>query len=392
MSAAKWIPADAELDALARTLPASQPATDRAEQNRTRMLAGAASVPQHRRSSRMPFVAVGLSLAAAAAMLVWFVGRSDESASVAVSDPIARETIVASDGGQFERIATWPDYQVRVRVGRVSFDVGAVQHGERFRVMTADSEIEVRGTRFIVEAQQDRLVMVLVHEGTVEIRMPSHDPVTVGAGERWSPPRTARLDEIAPAPVASVAEPRSKEAVVAPPIPATVVTKKATTRPKVTALPAPSVTEAPLAKPAISVVPDPVAPLPVKASEAEFRRGWTLLRAGDAAGASKAFAKACSDPGADAREDACYWTGVAAKRAGQAAVAREALTNFIARFPSSSRAAEASALLGWLLYDAGDLPAAEARFKQAAKDRAPKVRESADRGLEAIKRSRDATP
>ena len=383
MSAAKWIPADAELDALARTLPASQPAVDRAEQNRTRMLAGAASVPQHRRSSRMPFVAVGLALAAAAATLVWFVGREEESASVAVSDPIARETIVASNGGQFERIAPWPDYQVRVRAGRVSFDVGPVQDDERFRVMTADSEIEVRGTRFIVEAQQDRLVMVLVHEGTVEIRMPSHDPVTVRAGERWSPPRTARLDEIAPAPLASVAEPSSNEAVVAP---------KTPTRPKVTALPAPSVTEAPLAKPAISVVPDPVAPLPVKASEAEFRRGWTLLRAGDAAGASKAFAKACSDPGADAREDACYWTGVAAKRAGQAVVAREALTSFIARFPSSSRAAEASALLGWLLYDAGDLPAAEARFKQAAKDRAPKVRESADRGLEAIKRTRDATP
>lgn len=375
MSAGKWIPDDAELDGLARTLPAAEPATGRAEQNRTRMLAGAAAVAQHRRSSRMPFVAVGLSLAAAAATVVWFAGRKDESAGVAVTEPVARETIVASNGGQFDRVASWPDYEVRVRTGRVSFDVGPVQRGERFRVMTADSELEVRGTRFVVEATQDRLVMVLVDEGTVEVRMPSHEPITVRAGERWSPPRTAQRDDVVPGPVAPGAESQVTRHEVETTVDAPATTKRS-----------PAV-EAPR-KPAISV--EPVAPTPVhvKPSAAEFRRGWTLLRAGDAGGASKAFAKACSDAGADAREDACYWSGVAAKRAGQTSAARDALARFISSFPSSSRAGEAAALLGWLLYDGGDLDGAERRFRAAAKDRVPSVRESAERGLTAVERRR----
>ncbi len=365
MSASKWIPDDAELDGLARSLPGAQPANDRAEQNRTRMLAGAASVPQHARSSRMPLAAVGLSLAVAAAALVWFVGRDRESPSVAVSEPVARETIVAVNGGQFDRIATWPDYQVRVRAGRVSFAVGPVNEGERFRVMIADTEIEVRGTRFIVEAAHDRLVMVLVEEGTVEIRMPSQDPVSVKTGERWSPPRTAQLDEVvAPPPVAPPTKTRG-DTPVAPTADATATRK-----------------------PAIAAEPAAPAPVQVNPSESEFRRGWALLRAGDASAASKAFANACSDAGADAREDACYWSGVAAKRAGQLSASRDALVKFISAFPSSARAGEAAALLGWLLYDDGDLDGAERRFRTAAKDRVPSVRDSAARGLSAIERRR----
>lgn len=381
MSAAKWIPADAELDALARSLPASGPAADRAEQNRTRMLAGAASVPQQARSATKAFVVVGLSLAAAAATLVWFVGRDKESASVAVTDPVARETIVASNGGEFDRISTWPDYQVRVRTGRVSFDVGPVPSGERFRVMTADSEIEVRGTRFVVEAEQERLVMVLVEQGTVEIRMPSRDPVTVRAGDRWSPPRTAQLQERVPEPV------------VAPPVAPTLTAPRrnkietSVDAPAVEKTPTPALTTA-SGMPTISIEPAVPAAMQVRPSEAEFRRGWTLLRAGDAGGASKAFAKACSDAAADAREDACYWSGVAAKRAGQTSAARDALTRFISTFPSSARAGEAAALLGWLLYDGGDLDGAERRFSAAAKDQVPTVRESAKRGLTAVERRR----
>ncbi len=401
MSAVKWIPDDAELDAVARTLPASEPAMNRAEQNRTRMLAGAASVAQHARSSRMPFVAVGLSIAAAAAALLWFVGRSDDSAGVAVSEHVERVTIVASNDGQFDRTATWPDYQMRVHTGRVSFTVGPVHGGERFRVIMADSEIEVRGARFVVEARQDRLLMVLVEEGTVEIRKPSQDPVTVKAGERWSPPQAALVDDVAPADDASAQvapkdEPISSGSAAAPSVAPVASPNKVTTRPKIASRADPEgapksgspVDTVTARKPSISVEPAPPQSMPVKPSEAEFRRGWTLLRAGDAGGASKLFAKACNDVSADAREDACYWTGVAAKRAGQTAIARDALAIFISAFPSSARTGEAAALLGWLLYDDGDLDGAERRFRTGAKDRVPSVRESAERGLTAIERRR----
>lgn len=45
-------------------------------------------------------------------------------------------------------------------------------------------------------------------------------------------------------------------------------------------------------------------------------------------------------------------------------------------------------LLGWILFEADDLDGAERRFKQAANDRVPKVRESATRGITAIDRTR----
>jgi len=123
--------------------------------------------------------------------------------------------------------------------------------------------------------------------------------------------------------------------------------------------------------------------------EAEFRAGWTALRAGNSVEAAKRFTAACSAARSDALgEDACFWTAVAAKRAGQSATAKAALAQFLTRYPSSARAAEASALLGWTLYDSGDLDGAEAQFRRAENDRVPKVRESAQRGLLAIERRR----
>jgi TolA-binding protein len=115
------------------------------------------------------------------------------------------------------------------------------------------------------------------------------------------------------------------------------------------------------------------------------------LRAGDAATATKSFTAACTAARGEALdEDACFWVGAAAKRAGDTATAREALTRFLSRFPASVRAGEAAALLGWILYDAGDLDGASQRFELAAKDRVQKVKESAQRGLEAVKRKRVA--
>src|SRR5207248_4063328 len=91
--------------------------------------------------------------------------------------------------------------------------------------------------------------------------------------------------------------------------------------------------------------PDPIAPKP---GEAEFRAGMAALRANDPAGATKLFAAACVMARHEALgEDACFWVGAAAKRAGDVASARTALASFLTAFPQSARAPEAAALLGW---------------------------------------------
>jgi TolA-binding protein len=123
--------------------------------------------------------------------------------------------------------------------------------------------------------------------------------------------------------------------------------------------------------------------------EAAFRAGWTSLRAGRAEEAAASFATACTAAGGDALgEDACFWAGAAAKRAGNTSEAKAQLVAFLRRFPSSARAAEAAALLGWTLYDAGDVDGAEPYFRRAADDKVPSIRDSARRGLEAIQRLR----
>jgi len=76
---------------------------------------------------------------------------------------------------------------------------------------------------------------------------------------------------------------------------------------------------------------------------------------------------------------------VALARAGRVAAAAQALDAFLISFPASAHAAEASAMLGWLLVQGGDLAAAERRFRAALAATSPRVRASARAGLEAVR-------
>jgi len=98
-----WQPADDDLDALARTLPAPDRAADRIEQERTSVLAQAAGIAQRRRASGVPLVVgVAAAVAAAAAVLLWIIVRPG-----ALGGP--KEHITALGPAHFERIGPWPD-------------------------------------------------------------------------------------------------------------------------------------------------------------------------------------------------------------------------------------------------------------------------------------------
>lgn len=384
-----WKPGDDELDTLARTLPVPERAADRIEQQRTSVLAQASGVAQRRRSSSVPLVAgVAAAFAAAAAVLIWVIVRQP-------AEP--KERITALGPAHFERVAPWPDFVVRVDDGRVAIQVAALDRGERFRAITSDAEIEARGTQLTVAAQQGHVASVAVTEGRVEIRYRGEPAIFLAAGETWSPPRTAQRDVIDEASAAATSPakpvtPPEPPAVAPPPAkhapaPAPTARPRATTTTHVaTTTTAPTHSASTSAGSASAAPPPVAAPRP---GEAEFRAGVAALRAGDAASATRSFASACAAARGEALdEDACFWVGAAANRAGDTATAREALTRFVATFPASPRAGEASALLGWILYDAGELEAAKQRFDVAARDRVQKVKESAERGLEAIRRKR----
>jgi TolA-binding protein len=119
-------------------------------------------------------------------------------------------------------------------------------------------------------------------------------------------------------------------------------------------------------------------------AESAFARGWAALGAGNFAVAAEAFGDAGGPRGENTlSEDACFWRAVAFDRAGRFGEAQRAFTEFLARYPRSDRAGEASVMLGWLLLRAGSGAAAAARFASALDDPGERVRGSAQAGLAA---------
>ena len=344
----RWLPTDDELDALARGLPAFDADAQRAEHNRTAVLANAASTPQRARRSWWPLLAA--PLAAAAAIAIWLGTRPATTATT----PHEKATIA----GAFAGITDWPDRVVRVDAGTVTIALDALAPGERFRVLAPDAELETTGARFDLAVADAHLQRVAVATGRVELRVVGAPPVFLAAGQVWTRTITAQ-----------------REPLIEPALP-----------------PEPSPAPAPPKRKPKAATPPPPAPPPALPGEADFRAGMTALRDGDAAAAATSFGAACVASHSALADDACFWSGAAARRAGQSAAARRALEQFIARFPGSARAGEAAALLGWIVLEGGDAAEAERLFQRAASDRVPQVRDSAVRGLAAVARKRGQSP
>jgi TolA-binding protein len=120
-----------------------------------------------------------------------------------------------------------------------------------------------------------------------------------------------------------------------------------------------------------------------------FDQGWKQLRSGKAKAAAETFERALAlNPSESLAEDAAFWHGAALARSGQSRRARTALGGFLDRYPRSPRRGEASAMLGWILLGDNDLDGAEARFRSAKGDPVKSVRESAAKGLRAVKATR----
>jgi TolA-binding protein len=210
-------------------------------------------------------------------------------------------------------------------------------------VLVGKSEIEVRGTAFDVTADHDRLVDVHVLHGRVEVRPSGRATVMLVAGGDWTD-----------APIAAT-EP------AAPPQPAphahvhTVSLAPAATRPS--------------------------------ADQLAYNDAWTALRGAQFDVAAAAFAKALlAAPEGALADDARFWHAVALARGHAAGSAMTAFRELVDEHPGSTHAGEASAMLGWLLVDAKRLDEARERFAAATNDPSPKVRASAQAGIDALGR------
>ena len=424
-----------ELRAAGRELPHHQPDAGRREAMRASLLEAARATPPRRRRVPVAVAAGAGALLSAAALLLWWSARAQDE-TVAAGQP--RATIQSSSGAHFEhtrqrvaRASSGPvvDEVVRLRDGRVAVAVEHLRRDERFRLVTGDAEVEVRGTAFDVVVEGDQLVEVAVSSGAVDVRPRGRPPVALEAGERWradqvalstragadarasaaaggatsSTPVTgspgAAMDSIGPATGSppGAAMDSTGTAATTPSRPAERPrrgTSSATraSRPVETARiepekpekPEPDKPEPDKPEPEESAPPAPPQPTPC---EVAFGHGFRALRAGNHGEAAAQFQLAVDQtPACALAADARYWRAVALARAGASGEARDVLADFLARHPGHARAGEASAMLGWLLLESGDRPGAARLFRAALRDPDAAVRESARKGLTTLDR------
>lgn len=345
-----------------RAIDAAPAGRERHEEIRTALLArqsrptGAGSPA---RRARWVVGAGAVAAAAAAALLWWGLrardggDRGDEGervAAPATAPAVRRASVLDHDGARYLHATAQPDEIVRLVDGALTVEVEPLRRGERFRVVTGDAEVVVVGTAFDVRAEGDALRLVRVIHGTVEVRLAAGPIQVLTAGQSW---RAAPVEE--------------------PPV----------------APPPPSATPPAGAHIQSSRDAGPPRPSPRSAAQQAFDDGWQAIRAGEFDRAASAFERAMAADAARTRlaEDAHYWRSVALARAGHAERAAAVFEAFVATYPSSRRAGEASVMLGWILFERGEFTMASRRFRAAITDPSDRVRQSATQGLEALRRA-----
>jgi TolA-binding protein len=366
---------------LLKDLPTAELSPDRGRLLRDAILVKSSALAERRRPARVWLLA-STGLAACLALLVvakgWFADFPAPRPVAIIA--VERGTIAPQGPAVFTRASAQPDELVRVSEGTLHLKVRHLNPGERFRVVTSDAEVEVRGTAFQVRAHENRLLSVRVSEGLVEVRPTGKPIMLLGPGNEWHAQETPPAQ---PPAVVSVETPRP--ATSAPARIAYAAPKSAAT-PRARDIAEPEARPESNGTPPLSEKPAP-SPAPTDAVERQFQLGWSALRAHNHKEAARAFAVAASQAGEQPlAEDASFWHAVALERAAHDEAARTALAIFIARYPRSPRVGEASALLGWLLLENGDKAGASARFRAAMTDPVERVRSSASAGLQAVER------
>ncbi|HWV37131.1 MAG TPA: FecR family protein [Vulgatibacter sp.] len=388
----------AELEEVARSLPAPTPAPHAARRMEETLVA-IAPAPRSARGGRpLPRrIAAGAAIAAGIAAVVALFPAEERA-------PLRH--LEASEGARFERLTQHPAGDgeaavelVRLEQGTVALQVEHLSPKERFVVTTADAEVEVRGTRFEVDAEDGLLRRVAVSEGRVEVRVRGEPPVLLLPGQRWlrlDPPAPSGVDQMAsadaleepPVPAASPAAGIGAMAASIPDEPRAIasgqVRRRSPTPPAPSPLeppgaPAPSPLEPPASDPDDASAAPPVFP-----AEEAFASGWAALRDGDAGEAARRFAAAAEGRHDALGQDAAYWEIVALGRSGAAADAERRMARFLERHRSSPRAGEVALMLGLRLAARGDRAGALAHLRAARTDADPRVRETAGQALDRL--------
>src|SRR5258708_2762655 len=238
--------------------------------------------------------------------------------------------------------ATWTNEEngatarVRLTGGSVAFHVHRLASGQRFLAALPDGEIEVRGTRFVVDVEDGRTRYVVVIEGKVAVRHRDGGERLLLAGERWdltspalqSPVRTPPPTLAPAAPVQTGA--RKVASPIVTPSPSVTAPHPATVVRRQPPLPAeaPPASTPPVAAPEARNQPPQAERL--SAASDLFARGIQAFRAGNYRQADNLWQAFATNSPRDPRvEDAAFLRVVGRSRLGDASGAASLARDYL---------------------------------------------------------------
>jgi hypothetical protein len=251
-----------------------------------------------------------------------FVGRTPLQRLVqpALASPPTFE-ITPVDGAEWTTRTTGAIVHVRLASGSASFHVQRTRDHQRFLLDLPDGEIEVRGTRFLVELRDRMTRHVAVSEGLVVLRLRGESERHLARGESWDraePPAALSAAGTSSAMGGRGAESAGTASATGAPIGAASRRDSARRPPD---------------------RPDPTA------AQDPFAAGVDALRAGEYVLADRLLAQFLKESPRDARaEDAQFLRAVARSRAGDAAGAAELAEEYLRKFPKGLRRPEAQTM------------------------------------------------
>jgi TolA-binding protein len=303
-----------------------------------------------------------LLLSAAAALVavvtVSLAWRASHSASAASTTAPVFE-LRAVGGASFHDQSRGPSGRVTLTSGALAVHVEHLQRGQRFVVAVPDGELEVHGTRFIVEVEHAHTQRVLVTEGVVSLRLSGGAEHQLIAGSSWtrpppSAPDSALLVDTRPADDAE----KARQSTSAPPDAPRALAARADERAPTSAARlrrSHGATHArDTAEQSVSAASSGAAPAAIGGSNAptassaplEFAAAMASFQTGAYLDADERFATFAARFAADPRsEDAAFLRAVIATKRGDAAAAVARARDYVKRFPSGLRSAEMQRLL-----------------------------------------------
>jgi ferric-dicitrate binding protein FerR (iron transport regulator) len=238
--------------------------------------------------------------------------------------------VVDARGAQWSSAIEGHVARVSLRAGVASFHVEHVAPGKRFLLALPDGELEVHGTRFLVDVQAGATRSVEVTEGLVALRLGGAPQRFLRAGEHWSADGTTSATSAAPlGTVATPAPPPRNDATAAGGTSAPLTGTTPGTTPGRTGGTASAANASASVRPALS------------ASD-RYAEAIGAYRVGAYAKADALFAAFVRDfPGDPSCEDASFLRAVCHQRIGDSAGAASLARAYLARYPSGLRRPEA---------------------------------------------------